>query len=561
MLLRSQTAVMDQRPGEADEAYQARMLAWSTETKKRADDAAVAAKKKAEDAEQARLLALEQQRQHDEAAARAADEERNQSCEKIFSGERALLTMAAEWRTEADNGKLEDCENKIALLLSHLTDLLATCITQQEDIHSLNGSLAKLQSRLQQLERRPVVAPDASSSNTSNRLEALEMHVGSLQDGAQFQQTAMQQLQQRCSIWGAARADPSLGQQIVELCAEDLKLLLAHPIDATFRRHDTGLKNDLVRDRLIRHHTVRDGSSGTPSGGTPKMTRELIDLLTHRSREQRLQIGNSYRSLFGRYLAQDIRHCTNSHVRDGLLSLIRPVEVRDAEWLHRAMKGLGTDEHVLREVLCSRTYDEIEKIKAMYVEMFRRELVDDIKGDVSGKFCKILTKLVSHPRSKAPVEPVRALEVARDLYQATQGRWGVNDKCFIDVFTGESLPQLSKIFGLYKTEFKESIFHALDKISGELHKTLLYIAMCAISTPEFFAVMLRKALGGSRVDKNAIIRIILTRCEIDLEDVKEVYNFKYATSTDSTPLQNAIRDATSGEFQELLLAAMGELDS
>ncbi|GBG63689.1 hypothetical protein CBR_g39001 [Chara braunii] len=70
--------VMDQRPGEADEAYQARMLAWSTETKKQADDAVAAAKKKAEDAEQARLLAIEQQRQHDEAGARAADEERHQ---------------------------------------------------------------------------------------------------------------------------------------------------------------------------------------------------------------------------------------------------------------------------------------------------------------------------------------------------------------------------------------------------------------------------------------------------------------------------------------------------
>ncbi|GBG81932.1 hypothetical protein CBR_g34114 [Chara braunii] len=209
MLLRSQTAIMDQRPGEADEAYQARMLAWSTETKKRADDAAAAAKKKAEDAEQARLLALEQQRQHDEAAARVADEERNQRHAKIFSGERTLLTMAAKWRTEAENGKLEDWENKIALLLLHLTNLLATCITQQEDIHSLDDSLAKLQSRLQQLEQRPVAAPDASSSNTSDRLEALEMHVGSLQDGTQLQQTAMQQLQQRiCTTANTSSSEP-----------------------------------------------------------------------------------------------------------------------------------------------------------------------------------------------------------------------------------------------------------------------------------------------------------------------------------------------------------------
>ncbi|GBG93096.1 hypothetical protein CBR_g58781 [Chara braunii] len=197
MLLRSQTAVMDQRPGEADEAYQARMLAWSIETKKRADDAAAAAKKKAEDAEQARLLAVEQQRHHDEAAARAANEERAQRREKIFTGERALLTMAAEWRTEAENSQLEDSANKIALLLSHLTDLLAACITQQAEILGLDRSLAHLQDRFQRLEQRLVAAADACSSNTADRLNALEMHVGSLQDGAQLQLTAAQQLQQR----------------------------------------------------------------------------------------------------------------------------------------------------------------------------------------------------------------------------------------------------------------------------------------------------------------------------------------------------------------------------
>ncbi|GBG68638.1 hypothetical protein CBR_g3179 [Chara braunii] len=204
-----QTAVMDQKAGETDEAYQARMLAWSTETKKRADDAAAAAKKRAEDVEQARLLAVEQQRQHDEAAARVADEERTQRREKTFTGEGALLTMAAECRSEAENSQLEDSANKIALLLSHLTDLLATCITQQAEILALDNSVAHLQNRLQRVEQRPVTAADAGSSNTADRLTALEMRVGSLQDGAQLQQTSTQQLQQRiCTTATTSSPEP-----------------------------------------------------------------------------------------------------------------------------------------------------------------------------------------------------------------------------------------------------------------------------------------------------------------------------------------------------------------
>ncbi|GBG79147.1 hypothetical protein CBR_g28862 [Chara braunii] len=189
-------------------AYQARMLARSTETKKRADDVATAAMKKVEEAEKACLLAIEQQRQNDEAATKAADEERVQRREKIFSGEQVLLTMAADWRAEAENGKIKDSVNKIALL-SHLTDLLATCITQQEDIHNLNDALTQVQGGLRQLEQRPVAAPDARSSNTSDRLEALEMDVGSLKDGVQLQQTTTEQLEQRiCTAANNSSSEP-----------------------------------------------------------------------------------------------------------------------------------------------------------------------------------------------------------------------------------------------------------------------------------------------------------------------------------------------------------------
>ncbi|GBG72936.1 hypothetical protein CBR_g12658 [Chara braunii] len=105
-----------------------------------------------------------------------------------------------------ENSQLEDSANKIALLLSHLMDLLATCITQQAEILRLDNSVAHLQDRLQRVEQRPVAA---GSSNTADRLTALEMQVGSLQDGAQLRQTATQQLQQRiCTTATTSSPEP-----------------------------------------------------------------------------------------------------------------------------------------------------------------------------------------------------------------------------------------------------------------------------------------------------------------------------------------------------------------
>ncbi|GBG73557.1 hypothetical protein CBR_g16900 [Chara braunii] len=120
--------------------------------------------------------------------------------------------MAADWRTEAETGKMEESESKIALLLSHLTDLLATCVAQQEDIHNLDNSvqhhkraLDSLNSCFQQLQQA-VAAPAAGSSNTSDRLNALEIDMGPVKDGMQIKHTAVQQLEQRICT---AAANPS----------------------------------------------------------------------------------------------------------------------------------------------------------------------------------------------------------------------------------------------------------------------------------------------------------------------------------------------------------------
>ncbi|GBG59173.1 hypothetical protein CBR_g32189 [Chara braunii] len=61
-------------------------------------------------------------------------------------------------------------------------------------------------SRLQQLQQRPVATPDASSSNTSDHLNALEVDIRALKDSVQLQQTATQQLEQRIC---AAATNPS----------------------------------------------------------------------------------------------------------------------------------------------------------------------------------------------------------------------------------------------------------------------------------------------------------------------------------------------------------------
>ena len=69
----------------------------------------------------------------------------------------------------------------------------------------------------------------------------------------------------------------------------------------------------------------------------------------------------------------------------------------DAERLRKAMKGLGTDEKTLIDVLCKRSNKQRQEIKAAFNQVYSRDLVKDLKSETSGDFCSTLEMLMLAP--------------------------------------------------------------------------------------------------------------------------------------------------------------------
>ncbi|KAJ8934552.1 hypothetical protein NQ318_004982 [Aromia moschata] len=59
-------------------------------------------------------------------------------------------------------------------------------------------------------------------------------------------------------------------------------------------------------------------------------------------------------------------------------------------------------------------------------------------------------------------------------------------------------------------------------------------------------------MAGIGTDDRTLVRIVATRSEIDLEDIKEAYEAKYGKS-----LADRIADESSGEIKKVLLALVG----
>ncbi|CAG9096180.1 unnamed protein product [Plutella xylostella] len=145
----------------------------------------------------------------------------------------------------------------------------------------------------------------------------------------------------------------------------------------------------------------------------------IIQVLTRRSNEQRLRIAYEFKTLYGKDLISDLKSETSGKFEDLLVALMTPLPQFYAKELHDATAGIGTDEDVLIEVMCTMSNHEIQVIKQAYTAMYGNLLEDDLQGDTSGNFKRLMTSLCMGNRSEDfHVDQESARQDARSLLQA-----------------------------------------------------------------------------------------------------------------------------------------------
>ncbi|EPY84791.1 annexin A13 isoform 5 [Camelus ferus] len=256
-------------------------------------------------------------------------------------------------------------------------------------------------------------------------------------------------------------------------------------------------------------------------------------------------------------MAQDLEEVLKGELsgnfeKTALALLDRPSEYA-ARQLRKAMKGLGTDEAVLIEVLCTKTNTEIIAIKEAYQRLFDKSLEADVKDDTSGNLKKILVSLLQANRDEEDnVDKDLAGQDAKELYDAGEGRWGSDELTFNEVLARRSRKQLRATFEAYQILIGKDIEEAIEaETSGDLQKAYLTLVRSARDLQGYFADRLYKSMKGAGTDEDTLIDIIVTRAEVDLQGIKAKFQEKYQKS-----LSDMVRSDTSGDFRKLLVALL-----
>lgn len=154
----------------------------------------------------------------------------------------------------------------------------------------------------------------------------------------------------------------------------------------------------------------------------PKNMNSIIKIVAHRSNEQRQEILRAYFNKYQRRLTDDLRIELSGNFREAVIALFfSPIDY-DCYQLYSAMKGLGTNEDTLIEILATRSNQRINLIKQRYPELYKnRSLIDDVKSDTSGFFRVILLKLLEANRANNPYPDEQDCNnCAKALYDASK---------------------------------------------------------------------------------------------------------------------------------------------
>ena len=147
-----------------------------------------------------------------------------------------------------------------------------------------------------------------------------------------------------------------------------------------------------------------------------------------------------------------------------------------------------------------------------------------------------------------PINEVELRMDAQRLYQAGAGRWGTDESVFTQIFATRSPLEIAMIATYYRQLAGVDLYTTLQKeFSGNVEKLLKAIFYASIDPPEWFATRVRNALEGSGTKDKQLIRIIVSRAEIDLRAIKQSYFKLYHRDMIAD-----IRNDTSCDYKKIL---------
>jgi annexin A7/11 len=277
----------------------------------------------------------------------------------------------------------------------------------------------------------------------------------------------------------------------------------------------------------------------------------IIQIVANRTNLQRQAMIPSYQRQFNRDLIKDLKSELSGKFEDSIIALFDDPITYDCKSIFHAMKGAGTNEDTLIEILSTRPNYYINQIKQKYQMLYNKSLEQRLNQELSGDLKKVMLTLISGRRGENQMPNQNdCMNKAQQLYKAGEGKIGTNEELFYQILTMSSPQELMLINQYYMQIGKgNDLMKAIDKeFSGNMKKLLQTLVYSSINPSEYFATRIYHAVKGQGTKDTLLMRIVITRDEIDMPLIKQAYMRLYQKD-----LVQVIKKETSGDYKKLLV--------
>lgn len=136
---------------------------------------------------------------------------------------------------------------------------------------------------------------------------------------------------------------------------------------------------------------------------------------------------------------------------------------QDCEVLHKAMKGMGTDEAAIINIVAHRSNKQRQELKKVYAQMWGKELIDALKSELGGHFEDAVLALF---------KPTVDFD-AWALHDAMSGA-GTTESTLIEIMCSRTNDEIKAIKEAYKRLYKKDLAKELQGETSGYFKRLLY---------------------------------------------------------------------------------------
>ncbi|KAF1957883.1 Annexin [Byssothecium circinans] len=282
----------------------------------------------------------------------------------------------------------------------------------------------------------------------------------------------------------------------------------------------------------------------------------LIQVLAKKDPIQINTIRTQFDQRLMRNLISDLEKETSGYFEKGLVQIARGPLTGDCYTLYSALKGLGTKEAALDDVLVGRSNADINAIKTEYQRIFKRSLESDLRSDLSGGTEQMYMMIISARRQEdsAPVNPQAIEADVTELHRGIGNIITKNSSAVCDLLITRNDAQLRAIAQSYQQRFRTSLESQIkSKFNGHMEDALSLLIARAIDRPTAEAVRLEASMAGVGTKDELLVQRVV-RCHWDqgfMRAVSDAYKRKYGKT-----LVRRIEGETSGHYERLMVACV-----